>query len=146
MEAIFLIGIQGSGKSTFYKNRFFNTHLRISNDLLKTKNRVEKLVEYAIETDTKVVFDNTNFDKTVRMDWIKKLRQNRFRIIGYFFEVNVDRALEWNQKRNSKEIVPKVGILGTLKKLNRPTYEEGFDILYGVNISNGEYQISEWQK
>ncbi|MCB9352743.1 MAG: ATP-binding protein, partial [Lewinellaceae bacterium] len=32
MEGILFIGIQASGKSTFYKERFFNSHLRISLD------------------------------------------------------------------------------------------------------------------
>lgn len=28
MEAIIFVGLQASGKSTFYKNHYFNTHLR----------------------------------------------------------------------------------------------------------------------
>jgi hypothetical protein len=30
MEAVILVGIQAAGKSTFYRERFFQTHLRIS--------------------------------------------------------------------------------------------------------------------
>jgi predicted kinase len=30
MEAVILVGIQASGKSTFYAQRFFDTHVRIS--------------------------------------------------------------------------------------------------------------------
>jgi predicted kinase len=50
MEAIIFIGLQASGKSTFYKENFFNSHLRISNDLLKTKNRESRLIDFCIET------------------------------------------------------------------------------------------------
>ncbi|MEN3294973.1 MAG: hypothetical protein V7642_4226, partial [Burkholderiales bacterium] len=39
MEMLLFIGIQASGKSTFYKERFFDTHVRISMDLLRTRNR-----------------------------------------------------------------------------------------------------------
>ena len=39
MEAIVFIGLQASGKSSFYKERFFSTHVRISLDLLRTRNR-----------------------------------------------------------------------------------------------------------
>ena len=39
MELIVFCGIQGSGKTTFYRERFFNTHLRISLDLVKTRER-----------------------------------------------------------------------------------------------------------
>ena len=37
MEMIIFVGLPGSGKSTYYKKYFFNTYLRISNDLLRTK-------------------------------------------------------------------------------------------------------------
>ena len=36
MEAIIFVGLPGSGKSSFYKERFFDSHVRISLDLLKT--------------------------------------------------------------------------------------------------------------
>jgi len=40
MEAIIFIGIQATGKSTFYKDNFFKTHIRINLDMLKTRKRV----------------------------------------------------------------------------------------------------------
>ncbi len=43
MEMIIFVGLPGSEKSAYYKNHFFNFHLRISNDLLKTKSRSKKL-------------------------------------------------------------------------------------------------------
>jgi hypothetical protein len=43
MEPVILIGVQGSGKSTFYKERFNGTHIRINPDMLKTRNR-EKII------------------------------------------------------------------------------------------------------
>jgi hypothetical protein len=30
MEAVLFVGIQGAGKSTFYLQRFFDTHVRIT--------------------------------------------------------------------------------------------------------------------
>lgn len=30
MEAIIFIGVQATGKSTFYKNKFFTTYIRIN--------------------------------------------------------------------------------------------------------------------
>jgi hypothetical protein len=43
-EAVLLIGIPGSGKTTFYRERFFNTHVRLSLDLLKTRERESALL------------------------------------------------------------------------------------------------------
>ncbi len=39
MEMIIFTGIPASGKSSFYKELFFNSHLRISMDLLNTRNK-----------------------------------------------------------------------------------------------------------
>jgi hypothetical protein len=44
MEAIIFIGLQGLGQSTFYRERFFMTHARISLDMLKTRHREQKLI------------------------------------------------------------------------------------------------------
>ena len=42
MECVIFIGIQASGKTEFYKQNFFKTHVRISMDMLKTRHREEK--------------------------------------------------------------------------------------------------------
>ena len=36
MEAVVLCGLQGSGKTTLYRDRFLETHVRLSMDLLRT--------------------------------------------------------------------------------------------------------------
>jgi predicted kinase len=36
MEAVIFTGLQATGKSSFFKERFFSTHVRISLDLLRT--------------------------------------------------------------------------------------------------------------
>jgi predicted kinase len=42
LEAILFIGMQASGKSTFFREHFFDTHVRINMDMLRTRNH-EKL-------------------------------------------------------------------------------------------------------
>lgn len=49
MEAVILIGVQGAGKSTFFKQRFVDTHIRINGDMLKTKYREKLLVEACLK-------------------------------------------------------------------------------------------------
>ena len=39
MEAVILCGLQGSGKTTLYRDRFIETHVRVSMDLLRTRAR-----------------------------------------------------------------------------------------------------------
>ena len=145
MEAIILIGLQASGKSTFYKEKFFNTHLRISNDLLKTKNREKLLMKYCKETKISFVIDNTNISKEVRRKYIEFSKNIGISIIGYYFRSNIQQSLEWNSRRPAKECIPKAGILGTYKKLEIPSPEEGFNKLHYVDIINGNFVIQEWK-
>ena len=60
MEAIVLIGIPGSGKSSFYKEWFYGTHLRINRDMLKTRQRERALIESCLKIKQRFVLDNVN--------------------------------------------------------------------------------------
>jgi len=144
MEAIIFIGIQASGKSSFYKENFFNTHIRISNDLLKTKRREKLLFEYCEKTQMSFVIDNTNATKEIREKYIGISKEMNIPIIGYYFRANPERSLQWNNKRAEKENIPKVGILGTYKKLEIPSIAEGFTKLYYVDIADNKFIIKEW--
>lgn len=85
MEAVLLIGLQASGKSTFYQQRFFNTHVRISLDLLKTRNREKLLMQLCLETQQPFVVDNTNPTKEERQRYLEAARAAGFRVVGYYF-------------------------------------------------------------
>ena len=102
MEAIILIGIQASGKSTFYKENFLNSHIRISNDLLKTKNREKLLLEYCYKTQMSFVIDNTNVTRKKRKEYIEIVKAFNIPIIGYYFRADIKKSLEWNENRSGK--------------------------------------------
>lgn len=145
MEAVILIGIQGSGKSTFYRERFFDSHIRINLDMLKTRHRVRILVDACIKTKQRFVVDNTNVLRSERAEYIARAREGGFRVDGYFFEPDVERALVWNQQRSGKAVVPVKGVLGTLKRMERPVMEEGFDFLYRVRVDpSGRFMVDAW--
>jgi predicted kinase len=144
VEVIIFIGIQASGKSTFCKNNYFNTHLRISNDLLKTKNREKKLIEFSIETQMNVVIDNTNATKEKRKFFIDCYRPTATSIVGIYFKTDIKRALLWNQQRLGKERIPNAGILSAYNRLEIPSYEEGFDKLYYLDSSSEVVCLQEW--
>ena len=44
MESIILVGVQGAGKSTFYRERFAATHVRISLETLQARAREQLLL------------------------------------------------------------------------------------------------------
>ncbi len=151
MEIIILMGLQASGKSTFFRTHFAETHDHISKDLLpNTKHRATRqhqLIEEAFQMGHSIVVDNTNVTKEERQALIEPGRTYGAKIIGYYFEVQVSRSLERNKLRTGKARVPDVAIFATLKKLVRPAYAEGFDELFYVCNSGNDmtFEISHWR-
>jgi predicted kinase len=144
MEAVIFCGIQATGKTSFYMERLFKTHLRISLDQLNTRNKELRFIETCISTFQPFVIDNTNPSKEERYKYIKVAKDNKFRVIGYYFSSKLSDALERNSKRTGKERVPDIGIKGTFKKLEIPNIDEGFDELYYVIIDNDTFIIKNW--
>ena len=140
MELILLVGLPGSGKSTYYKEHFFNSHVRISNDLLKTKNRTAKLLNYCLETEMSFVVDNTNTTAVARRQFIQACdeaninRKDPIKKICIWFDCPVATCLKRNDERKEKDKVPKLAILGKAKEFESPTTEEGFDEIRKVEF------------
>ncbi len=145
MEAVLLIGIQGAGKSTFYTRRFFDTHVRISLDLLKTRRRERTLLDACLFTGQPLVIDNTNVTEAGRAEYVKAAKAAGFRVVGYFFEPDPKGSFERNNRREGRRRVPPAGLFGTLKRLQRPRMSEGFDELFRVSLSpEGEFVATPW--
>lgn len=138
MEMIILVGLQASGKSTFYRTHFAATHEHISKDLLRgSKNKNKKqaeLIERVFQEQRSVVIDNTNATIQDRLVLIDLGRRYGATIIGYYFQPDVSSSRKRNMQREDKARVPDVAIFTTAHKLNPPSYEEGFDRLYNVCI------------
>ena len=96
MEAIVFTGVQGSGKSSFYKERFFTSHVRISLDLLRTRNREQRLLDLCLETEQRFVIDNTNPTREERAKYIGSARATGFRVVGYYFQSQIQVCLDRN--------------------------------------------------
>jgi predicted kinase len=147
MEAVIFIGIQGAGKSTFYKQRFVDTHVRINLDMLKTRHREELLLKACLEAKQSFVVDKTNASIAERARYILAAKAYRFRIIGYYFRSNFEEALERNNRREGKAVVPEKGLHDFLKRFQKPSFKEGFDEMFHVRISeNSEFVVTEWKK
>src|SRR5579862_2674659 len=131
------MGIQGSGKTTFYRERFFDSHVRISLDQLKTRNRERAFLETCLKTGQPFVIDNTNVRAVERAVYIEAARRAGFRVSGYFFDAPLRDALRRNALRAGKGKIPVPGVVGTLKRLQRPTPGEGFHELFIV--THGEH-------
>jgi predicted kinase len=146
MEAVILVGIQAVGKSTFYQERFFATHLRISLDLLRTRRRERSLLEWCLAHGQPLVVDNTNPTVVERAAYIAPARAAGFRVVGYYFESNVPSSIRRNAARSGSAQVPVAAIGGTKRRLVMPTLAEGFDALHFVRIgSDGSFLVEEWR-
>ena len=143
MELIVFIGLQASGKSSFYAQKFSNTHIRINLDMLKTRHREKILFQACLEAKQPVVIDNTNPTIEDRQRYLVAAREKKFSVIGYYFNSTLDDCLKRNDRRDRK--IPVVGILSTHKKLQLPSYQEGFDQLHYVSISSdNQFLVEEW--
>ncbi len=141
MEAIIFCGVQASGKSTFYKQYFFNSHLRISLDLLNTRYKESLFINTALQVQQKVVIDNTNPSRMDREKYIKIFKDKKYRVIGYYFQSHIDDCIRRNKLREGKERIVDKGLYATQKRLEKPEYIEGFDELYIVEIKGNSYNI-----
>ena len=130
MEMIMFIGIQAVGKSEFYKQIFYETHIRINLDMLKTRHREKLLIEAYFSARQPFVVDNTNPTSVDRSKYISLAKASGFRVFGYYFQSSINDAMTCNGQRTKP--VPKAAILATHKKLELPKYSEGFDVLHYV--------------
>jgi predicted kinase len=146
MQAIIFVGAQATGKSTFYQRRFFNTHVRISLDLLHTRHRESVFLSACLDTQQRFVVDNTNVSVSERSCYIPLAHQRHYEVIGYYFESSATAALERNASRTGKERIPDIGVLGTFKRLEKPTFAEGFDRLYSVTLADNDFCVEEWTR
>jgi predicted kinase len=149
MELVIFIGLQASGKSTFFNSRLAATHEHISKDLLRNnKNRAKRqmhLIETALQSGRDIVVDNTNPTVEDRAELIQIACQYGAQIVGYYFESQVSHCLKRNRQRQGKAQVPDVAIYATIKKLARPSYAEGFHKLFYVRMAgNWDFNVRAW--
>src|SRR5947209_14086033 len=89
-ELVVLIGLQGSGKSSFYRARFAGTHDWVSKDRFPNNRnparRQRHLVEEALGAGRSAVVDNTNPTPEDRADLIALARSLGATVAGYYFE------------------------------------------------------------
>lgn len=140
LECVIFVGLPGAGKSTLYRDRFAETHQHISKDLWPNASgrevRQQKQLTDAITAGQSVVVDNTNPTAAERRALIQIARGHKARVTGYYFDVPTRVAVARNAERSGRAKVPNVAIFTAAKRLQPPSYAEGFDQLFRVTIAD----------
>ena len=130
-ELIVFVGLQGSGKTTYYRQHLAATHVHVSKDRMKnTRDREERqrrMIAEALGRGESVAVDNTNPTPVVRGPLIALAHEHGARATALFFESTAKDAVIRNRAREGKARVPDVVIYVTSKKLVPPSIDEGFD-------------------
>lgn len=145
-EAIFLIGIPTSGKSTFSSNPKYRDYTRVSSDdilqeIAKERQQsyntifegnirfaqiaMMKVLRKAIEENKSILWDQTNLTKKQRKEKLKHIPAH-YKKTAVYFVIPLETALKRNTQRPGKVIPPEV-LERMLTQYQLPTLEEGFD-------------------
>ena len=145
MELVLLIGIPATGKSTFARERFADTHLRLNLDMLRTRHREEILFRACLEAKQPVLIDNTNTTREERARYVAPAKAARFRVVGYYFSSKVADAVGRNAARPEGARVPDVAVRGMAGRLEMPRLDEGFDELHYVRLEPSGFVVEGWR-
>ena len=143
---VILMGLQGSGKSTFYRMHLSEDFVRVNLDTLKTRYQEKLLIEECLNLQKSFAVDNTNPTRADRERYISVAKEHGYRIVGYFMESKIKDCMQRNAQREGADRVPEKAIAATSNKLEIPSYEEGFDELYFVKNDGTTMAIEEWRR
>ncbi|MER7516731.1 ATP-binding protein [Streptomyces sp. NPDC126499] len=139
VDVAVLVGIQASGKSTFYRRRLAGRYELVSKDLFPRgardkQGRQLRLVTEALEAGASVAVDNTNPSPEEWRPLVELAHAHGATVTAYWFPPDVAGSLRRNAAREGRERVPDVGVLATARRLRMPSTSDGFDAVREVRF------------
>lgn len=139
---IIFIGLQASGKTSFYVEKFSNDYVHINLDTLKYRHREKLAFSKALLSGQGIVVDNTNPTKMDRKRYISKAVEYGYHISVYFFQSRLKECISRNMLR--ERVVPTIRLVHCSNLMELPVKSEGFDEMYFVRIINRGFEVIPW--
>jgi predicted kinase len=138
-ELVVMVGLQGSGKSTWVRERLAATHAVVSKDhwphARRREARQRRVVAELLAEGRSVVVDNTNAGPAERAPLLAAARAAGVPARAVWLDTPVELCLERNEARTGRARVPLVGVHATRARLTPPSAEEGFDRVDVVRVA-----------
>lgn len=145
-----MMGIPGSGKSTFVKSMMEDGDVWISRDLIRFailkdgdsyfskedevfKQFVENINLAIRKGANKIYVDATHLNTVSRAKVISKIYEKYEELNLVYVKVPLELAIERNNRRSGRSLVPETSIREMYAKLQGAQPDEGFDHYYVVN-------------
>ena len=145
MNGIIFMGLQASGKSTFFKHRFSDSHVRINLDMLNTRTKERALFNACVSAKIPCVIDNTNPRRADRSRYLETFVKHKFSVYGFYFSSSISECLKRNSSRTQRNRIPDIAIRSTRNSFELPNSSEGFDKLFYVSLEDDEFIVEEWK-
>ncbi len=143
---VIFVGAQAAGKSSFYRHRFSDSHIRINLDMLKTRNRESILLKACLDASQHCVIDNTNATIADRKRYFDVVRRYpEVSVSGFYFQSVVRDCVRRNQSREERSKIPGRAIAATIGKLEIPSFKEGFASLKFVSLLPDGFAEEGWE-
>ena len=166
VELAILVGIQASGKTTYFRRHLAGEYVHVSLDNWRGRGGIRKKEREAILAGLRaaagsggrtlgVVVDNTNITAATRQRYFEYARQfqaegGEVRVAAYFFDADLPGCLERNAQRppaaeaGTPYFVPPPAIRRFYRLLEPPDLAEGFDAVFRVRIgSGGDFEVTQ---
>ncbi len=145
-ELAILVGLPGSGKTSFFEARLAATHVHVSKDRMghardKAARQLDE-VAHALGAGRSVAVDNINARAADRAPLLALGRAAGARTVAYTMDTTVKQALARNRGREGRARVPDIAVFVASKRFEPPTRAEGFDAVYRVRAEAGDFEVA----